>query len=234
MIPVPAAVPSRFVLAMRDTSRRTLWFAAAAIPGHLLMAGSKAALLLVTPSLFVLANVLFPLGLAGVKTLVLLADRRRPDGAGSGPDDGAAVIRRAYRACGLVLVLMAASYGACCLALVLGAVESPRYEQTVAIGIAALAFAELGVAAHGAVASRRGEDLLREIVKLSNLAGALVLIVLAQTALLSMTESDADISLATGLCGLLVATATAGIGLVMLLRRLRPARPPTANPREKA
>jgi hypothetical protein len=224
MIPVPAAVPSRFVLAMRDTSRRTLWFAAAAIPGHLLMAGSKAALLLVTPSLFVLANVLFPLGLAGVKTLVLLADRRRPDGAGSGPDDGAAVIRRAYRACGLVLVLMAASYGACCLALVLGAVESPRYEQTVAIGIAA----------HGAVASRRGEDLLREIVKLSNLAGALVLIVLAQTALLSMTESDADISLATGLCGLLVATATAGIGLVMLLRRLRPARPPTANPREKA
>ncbi|MFT4051202.1 MAG: hypothetical protein QM677_03010 [Microbacterium sp.] len=201
------------VAAMRDTGRRNIYLSAAAIPSHLLMGGWKGALLIVSPSLFMLANVLFTLGLAGVKLIVVLADgRHRRTG-----DD--AVLTRAYRAGGLVLLLLSLVYAGLCLPLLLGQASTERYSYEVAIAIATVTFVELGFSIHGFVSSRRRGDLLMEAVKLSNLAAALIFLVLTQTALLSMT-SETDHSRYNGICGIVMGAGAALIGLRLLLRRV--------------
>ncbi|MBY0689933.1 hypothetical protein K5S26_15490 [Microbacterium marinilacus] len=203
----------RVVAAMRDTGRRNIYFSLAAIPSHLLMAAWKGALTIASPSLFMFANVLFTLGLAAVKLLVVLADRqsrRRGDGA---------VLARAYRWSGLVLVVCSLGYAALCLPLVFGEGSTERYSYEVAIAIATVTFVELGFSIHGFMSSRRRHDLLMEAVKLSNVAASLILLVLTQTALLSMT-SETDHSRYNGVCGIVMAAIALLIGLRMCLRRL--------------
>lgn len=198
---------------LRDTGRRNIYLSAAAIPLHLVTAGWKGALLLLTPSLFMLANVIFTLGMVVLKTLVVSADRRCRAG-----DDHAAL--RAYRRSGIVLLILAGLYGTLCLPLVLGLAVTPRYGYEVSIAIAAVTFAELGLSVHGLVSSRRRRDTLMEAVKLGNIAASLVLLVLTQTALLSMA-TDGEHSLWNGVCALVMATAVAGIGAGMLVRAAR-------------
>lgn len=203
---------------MRDTGRRNIYLSAASIVSHLLLAGGKTVLMVVSPSLFMLANVVFTFGLAMVKLVVVLADRHwRVRGDDSVP-------LRAYRLIGLVLLALALSYVVLCVPLALGHARPERheYEITIAISIATLAFVELGLSIHGLAASRRGRDVLMEAVKLTNVAAALILLVLTQTALLAMT-SEVDHSRYNGVCGIIMGTGGALIGLRMLLRR-RPVR----------
>ncbi len=206
----------RFLAGMKDTSRRNIYFSAMAIPGHLLMAGSKAVLLLFTFSAFMTANVLFTFGLAVIKLLIIGADRRaRRRGDPS-------TIPRAYRMTGLVVLVLSVAYIVSCLPLALGADTSDRYSQNVAIAIAAIAFVELGFSIHGLISSRRRKDLLMEAVKLSNLAASFILLVLAQTALLSMTsQTTVDPSGYNGVCGIALGAVAAAIGGSMLARRSR-------------
>jgi hypothetical protein len=216
---VSAVLPSsgrsgRFVAAMRDTGRRNIYFSVAAIPGHVVMAGWKGALMIVSPSLFILANILFTLGLALVKTLVVFADRRMQRTGDQ------TVPVRAYRASGLVLLLLSLAYAALCLPLVLGEASTERYSYELAIAIATVTFVELGFSIHGFASSRRRRDLLMEAVKLSNLAASLIFLVLTQTALLSMT-SETDHSRYNGICGIVMGAGAALISLRMLVRHTR-------------
>ncbi|MFT4122350.1 MAG: hypothetical protein QM635_00800 [Microbacteriaceae bacterium] len=207
------ALTTGIVATMRDTGRRNICFCAAAIPSHLLMAGWKGALLIVTPSLFMFANLLFTLGLAGVKLIVVLADQQRRRAG----DD--AVRTRAYRASGLVLLLLSVAYAALCLPLVFTETSTERYSYELAIAIATLTFVELGFSIHGFVSSLRRKDLLMETVKLGNLAASLIFLVLTQTALLSMTLQT-DHSRYNGICGVVMGTGAALISLRLLLRRI--------------
>ncbi|MFT4214609.1 MAG: hypothetical protein QM622_07520 [Microbacterium sp.] len=207
-----------FAAAMRDTSRRNIYFCVAAIPFHLLMAGGKGALMIVSPSLFILANVVFTLGLAGVKLIVVLADRQlRRTG-----DE--AVLKRAYRLSGRILLLLSLAYAALCLPLVFGEGRTERYTSEVAIAIATVTFVELGFSLHGFASSRRRGDLLMEAVKLSNLAASLIFLVLTQTALLSMTSAS-DHSRYNGICGIVMGAGAALISLRLMLRRVPQVRP---------
>lgn len=218
-----AGRPGRLVAAMRDTGRRNIYLSAAAIPLHLVMAGWKTVLMIVSPSFFMLANVVFTFGLAGVKLVVVLADKRWRT---AGDDD---VPLCAYRLSGLVLLVLALCYAALCVPLTLGHTSTERYSYELAIAIATVTFVELGFSIHGFVASRRRRDLLMETVKLSNVAAALLFLVLTQTALLSMT-SEADHSRFNGLCGIIMGAGAALIGLRMLVRR-RPVHAAIAEPR---
>ncbi|MGO2660606.1 hypothetical protein [Mycetocola reblochoni] len=199
-----------------------MYFSAAAIPGHVAMAGWKGSLLLVSPSLFVLANAVFTLGLAGAKTLIVVADRRGRAGSRRSA-------RTAYRTGGALLLVLALAYTAGCLPYLLGAERTGDYDRPVALAIATLAFAELGLSIHGLVSSRRRGDLLMELNKLGNLSASLVLLVLTQTALLSMTD-ERDLSFYNGLCGAIMGALVALIATFMLLRPIRDdAHPPTAD-----
>lgn len=110
----------------------------------------------------------------------------------------------------------------CCISLVVGAAGTERYSYEVAIAIAAVAFAELGFSTHGFFSSRRRQDMLIEAVKLGNLASSLILLVLTQTALLSMTAAT-DSSVYNGICGILMGLGATAIG-VRMLRTTYPAR----------
>jgi hypothetical protein len=198
---------------MTDTNRRNIRLATLAIPGHLAMALSKAGLLFFGFSAFLSANVLFTFGLAAIKLLVVVADRRTLHTASP------AVGTRALRDSGLIVVLLSGAYVLSCLPLALGRDTSPGYGKNVAIAIAALAFTELAFSVHGALSSRRRQDILMEAIKLSNLASSLILIVLAQTALLSMTAADGvDPSRYNGFCGLLLGSLAALVGIHMVAR----------------
>lgn len=89
-----------------------------------------------------------------------------------------------------------------------------------AVMIAALAFVELGFSVHGWISSRKRKDALMEAIKLSNLAAGLILLVLAQTALLSMAQAT-DMSRANGWFGVGIGVISAGIGAYMILRSAR-------------
>lgn len=198
---------------MKDTGRRTIYLAAMAIPGHLLMAGSKTLVLLFSFSAFMTANILFTFGLAVIKVLVVAADRRAVRRGIT------TAIPRAYRTTGLLVLILSIAYVVSCLPLALGHNTSDRYDENVAIAIAAIAFTELGFSVHGLLASRRNDDVLMEAIKLSNLASSLVLIVLAQTALLSMSAATTeDPSRYNGVCGVALGTLAALIGAYMLTR----------------
>lgn len=204
---------AQFAAAMRDAGRRSIYFSVMAIPGHLAMAGWKGALLVVSPSLFMLANVLFTLGLALIKMLVVLADRRVQR------DGNTCATRRAYQGSGAIVVLISVAYAVCCLPIALGTASTERYEHSVAIAIAAVAFTELGFSVHGFFFSRRRRDLLMEAVKLSTLAASLTLLVLTQTALLSISAKE-DHSVYNGVFGIVMGAGATAIGVRMLIRRL--------------
>ncbi|MHC9043301.1 hypothetical protein ACYX8G_01885 [Microbacterium saperdae] len=215
--------PGRLVLEhpllvlMLDTGRRNICFSAAAIPGHVAMAGWKASLMFVTPSLFILANALFTLGIAGAKTLIVVCDRRERHGSTT-------AARRAYRTGGILLIVLALAYIASCLPYLLGIESTGEYGYVVALAIATITFVELSFSIHGFFSSRRRGDLLMELNKLGNLGASLILLVLTQTALLSMA-STRNHTFYNGLCGVILGSAVVLIGVYMLCRRVPPALP---------
>lgn len=212
-----------FLSAMKNTSRRNIYFSALAIPGHILIASSKAVILLFSFSAFMAANVLFTLGLAVIKLLIILAHRRQ---VRHGPTLN---IVQTYRTTGLLVLALAIVYSLSCLPLVFGVNTSDHYDKGVAVAIGLIAFVELVFSVHGLFASRKNNDILMEAVKLSNLAASLILLVLAQTALLSLTAdtgvdpithaSSMDPSRYNGLTGVTLGTLAALIGLYMLTQR---------------
>lgn len=210
---------------MGDAGRRNIYFSTMAIPGHLIMSISKVAVLLFSFSWFLAANALFTFGLGAVKLLVVLADRR---GVAQGSMSGAV---RTYRVVGLVVFGMSVVYVASCLPLVFGISATDEYSRMIAIVVLTIAIVELVFSVHGLFSSRRRSDLLMEAVKFSNLASSLVLLVLAQSALLSLTagksmdpithEPTTDPSRYNGLSGVALGTVAAFIGLYMVVRSRR-------------
>lgn len=198
---------------MKDTSRRNVYVTAMAIPGHVVMASTKAVVLLFSFSAFMTANVLFTFGLALIKAFVIVADRRAVKRG------MATAIPRAYRTTGLIVLVLSIAYIVSCLPLALGTNTSEHYDEKVAIAIATIAFTELGFSVHGLFSSRKNEDVLMEAIKLSNLASSLILLVLTQTALLSMSSSTTgDPSRYNGVCGVVLGTVAAFIGAHMMIR----------------
>jgi len=211
--------PSAAVIAVfRSKTRRALLFTMVAIPGTLAMAAWKAALFVIAPSYFLLATVVFTIGVAVAKAGIIRShvSIRKREVAGSPVDAGAAQ-SRAYRTTGAIVLGLSALYALSFLPQLTGAEDSIAYDRPVAIIIAAITFGEIGLAIHGTVSAKRNRDLLTEAVKLTNLAAGLVLVPLTQSALLSI-EPDLDTGMANAFSGLLFGTLAAGVGAWMLWR----------------
>lgn len=210
---------------LRDKTRRALFFTAASIPGSVAMAAWKGALFLVAPSLFLLATVLFNLGVIAAKTLVVrthVSARRRRALAEGGVESVREQHRRAYRTTGILVTVLSLLYTLSFIPLFFASAEKISYDRPVAVLIAAITFAELGLAIHGTVSARRNRDLLSEAVKLTNVAAGLVLLTLTQSALLSL-EKDIDAGHANAVSGVVFGTVAVGIGVSMLVRSRRAA-----------
>jgi hypothetical protein len=208
---------------LRDKTRRALFFTAASIPGSFAMAAWKGALFLVAPSLFLFATVLFNLGVIAAKTLVVRtyveAGRKRALTEGA-VWSAREQYRSAYRVTGILVTVLSLLYTLSFIPLFFAAAEEINYDRPVAVIIAAITFAEIGLAIHGTVSARRNRDLLSEAVKLTNVAAGLVLLTLTQSALLSL-EKDIDPGHANAVSGILLGTIAVGIGVSMLIRSRR-------------
>ena len=188
------------------------------IPGTLLMAAWKGALFVVAPSLFLLATVVFTVGVAVAKAGVIrshVTARRR---ASRGEIvDVAEAERRTYRATGILVTVLSLLYAVSFLPLLLGHSTAAHYGKWPAIIIAAITFGEIGLAMHGTISARHNRDRLTEAVKLTNLACGLVLLTLTQSALLSL-EPDVDYGNANGISGVVFGSLAALVGGWMIWR----------------
>lgn len=180
------------------------------------MALWKCLLLFVAPSLFVLANVAYNLGAAAAKALAIQSHRqeRRPELWGWPP-------RRTYRLIGWIVLGVSLFYIVGSLELVFGAGQDFDVSPFVAILIATASFTELTIAVVNILNARREDDLLIEALRFVKLAGAFLLLVLTQTALLTAIVPK-DLSVYNGAFGILMGTLSAGVGIYMLLHRLPP------------
>lgn len=209
---------SRLGVEWRDLRDRSMFFASLSIATSLAMAAWKiGAAILTGVSLFWLVNAAFSLGLAAARYLAVSTHRRPHAGAGDAVSQYQHQ-RRIYRITGLTLVGLAGLYITSCFTTLSLDVETQKFSQNIGIAIATLTFTELGLAIHGLMSARRNADLLVEVVKLGNLAGALILLVLTQSALMSFSQTTPGNY--TGAAGITFGSVVIMIGLYMLVRRL--------------
>lgn len=195
-----------------DRSERSVRFARLSVPATAAMALWKGGLMILSPSVFLLANVLFSFGVVAAKLVAVRAHGRLGEGTARVQSG-----MRAYLRVGQIVLGLSLAYVAMCAVVALGGARTDRYDGNIAISIATVAFIELGFAIHGIVVARRDRDLVVEAIKLVNLAGALVLLVLTQAALLSVSGT-ADPSRVCGLTGVLLGSIAVGTGVRMLRR----------------
>jgi hypothetical protein len=204
-----------------DRRTRAVRVATVSIPANLAMAAWKAGLMLVAPSMLLLANVVLSLGIAGAKLLAVRGHRAAVKEGGGAQRHPGSHQHRAYRGAGVVLTMVCALYVVLCLVVLVGGARTDRYDENVAIAIATVAFVELGVALRGIAVARRHDELIVEALTSANLAGALALMVLTQSALMSISSTD-DPSRACGLTGALLGSVAAALGVRMLVRARSP------------
>jgi hypothetical protein len=209
----------RYAVAVwRDRSRRGLALAVISVPGSVLMAGWKIALFCAAPSLLIAATVLFNLGVAAAK--VFAVHRHRQSFAYPAGSTARRAFRQAgYRWIGCGIVALALMFVGASVPLLLGRAHVTPFDKSVAIIIAAATFAELGVGIWGAVTARKDHEPLVEATKLVNVAAAVVLLVLTQSALLSISGSTTAAASFNGASGVFLGGIAAIIGAAMLLRR---------------
>ncbi len=199
-----------------DPYQRKMYVAGLSIPATIVMAAWKTALVIIAPSAFLLINVIYALGVAGAKAVAFVsyrASRRQSDD----PHDVALQQLRAYRSIAVIIVVLSILYVVSCLPLLFGGEKSERYDPVVAVIIATVTFVELVMSIAGAVVARRNKTLMVEAVRLTSLAGSLVLLVLTQTALMSFAY-EGDASRYNGFSGVLFGSCAALMGVYMLIR----------------
>lgn len=150
---------------------------------------AKAVVLVVAPSWFLLANVAFATGVLVTKIVVLSHWRR---GRTRAPTERAHVARQLYAWTGIAALALGSLYIVMCLPTVFGERMSGTHDLWAGIIIAAVAFTELVLCIIGLVTGRRDADPLASSIRRLNLCSALVLIVLAQSALLSAITPEAQ------------------------------------------
>lgn len=171
-------------------------------------------------SLFWLSNAGFSIGIALSKCAVISAHhRRRTPHATRSHTSAVRHERRMYRVAGAVIGCLSVLYVVSSSFLVFGQARTESYGQIVGIGIATVTFTELAMAIRGTIISRRDGGLAVRAIRLANLANALVLLVLTQSALMSFA-SNQDSSAFTGVAGMVFGSLGAIIGIVMVAHRL--------------
>lgn len=221
----PARTTASTALA-RTTSltklERTTAFIGLSIPLNVVMVAWKTALVVVAPSLFLLATVIFYAGITVAKGYVVrhLVEHTRSLGRGKivvTNGDSPATQRTIFRTVGILIFVLSVFYIVCCAPGLAGTGHVEQYEKPLALAIATVTFAEIIVASCEAVAARRRNELAVEAVRLTSLASAFILLVLTQTALMSIAF-DGDARVFNAISAIVFGGLAAVVGIYMILR----------------
>ncbi|WP_267446006.1 hypothetical protein [Curtobacterium sp. GC_Cur_2] len=197
------------------------------VPGSLVMAGWKVVLFCAAPSLFLAATVIFTFGVAAAK--IWAVRRYRLSFAFDATNGDRMRFRQAgHRWIGGAVTAMSIVFIGCSVPMLVGRAHPVHYDKWVAIIIASATFAELGIGVCGAVTARKDGEPLVEATKLVNVAAAVVLLVLTQSALLSFAGSVEEAAAFTGASGVFFGGVAAVMGLAMALRRFPDTPAPTS------
>ena len=218
----PAGSGKRTPWWLATMDERSFFYAGISSLFNLLFAAAKLVLFLLEPNLFLLANVLFSLGVGLAKALAVGSYRRARSSEHAAAPSAVAQYRAATKI-GVVLTASAALYVGLCLPLLLGKTVSVAFEPLVAEILALIAFVELGIAITAAIRMRRSKQPLVRSIRVVNVGSALVLLVLAQAAILSFA-SDVESSWGVGVSAMIFGGATMLGGLSLVFHSARRAR----------
>jgi hypothetical protein len=216
--------------AVTDTYRRGVLLVGLGVPISILVVFGKIALTAATPSLFLLANVLVTAAVATSRVLVFRAHHSKRARAARADF---ALQLRLYRLIGRMLAVTATLYVAASAYEFIDDSPETAFPQPIALALAVIALTELTFAIVGTITARRQHAILLEAARLANIASALVLLVLAQTALLSLIGADSQGEL-DALSGIVLGAAAALIGGAMLVRSQIPRGRFSPDPLERA
>ncbi|MGI9825026.1 hypothetical protein [Agromyces sp. Marseille-Q5079] len=194
---------------------RAFFYAGVSALFNAVFAAAKLLLFLLEPNLFLLANVLFSLGVGAAKAIAVGSYRRSRRSA----TDRAPSIAEQYRAStliGAVLTGSAIVYIALCLPLLIETKVGFAFEPLIAEILALIAFIELGFAITGTIRTRHSKQPLVKSIRIVNLGSGLILLVLAQAAILSFA-STADSSWGVGISAMLFGGSTVLCGLYLVI-----------------
>ncbi len=194
---------------------RVVLFTKFSVPANVLLAAGKALLSLFSLSFFLFVNALYSLGI-GLAKFLSLKTHIDVKNAPLSETEIRDRKNRFYALTGWTIAAAAAVYVVYCARLFIFQKESASYGTIIGVTIAAITFSELGMAAAGIKSMRRRHEPMLEAIKMTNLASALVSVVLTQTALLSLSEGNHAVY--NGLCGVVFGSLAACVGLFMVVR----------------
>lgn len=200
---------------MRDKKKRYIFFARISVPWNGVMAVAKLLTGIFTGSLFLCINAFYNVGI-GLAKVTALKIHNETATAGEMTKENREKQLSGYRRTGLIIAMSGAIYVVYCVRMFLYS-DTAVYNDIAAISIATFTVVELFLSFSGASKMRRQHELMLEAVKRTNMAAALVSVVLMQTAILSFAY-EGDVSFYNGLSGLIFGSLAAVVGLLMPLR----------------
>lgn len=178
--------------------------------GNILMGLFKIASGVLALSLFTCVNGCYTLGMALARYCALAGVIRTKD---------ISIQYRYYRWSGIILIAASCLYIAYSIRMYFHP-ACTAYHPYLAIGIAAVTFAEIGLNLRGVLVFRKNRSPLLHALKTINLAASLISLVLTQAAILSFAD-EVQNPASNGILGALMGTCAVLLGVYMLLRMRR-------------
>ena len=198
-----------------SADRRALRMAGASGTVSILLGLGKIASGLLAPSVFACINGCYTLGMALARYCTLL-------GAAHADSE-----QEQYRYCKISANIMIAS-SVLYVCYSLWAIWNPKtvfYGEILAITIATITFAEIGLNVRGILKYRRVQSPLLHALKTINLGASLISLVLTQSAILAFADEIQNPSV-NGLLGVIMGTLAALLGVHVLIRAEKASRKP--------
>lgn len=97
--------------------------------------------------------------------------------------------------------------------------KSTNYNKYIGLAIATITFVDIGYSIYGIIKNSKDNNNQNKVLMLINLATALISLELTQTALLSFTTYNMDLSLYNGIIGIIVGLIATFIGLHIIFKK---------------
>lgn len=198
---------------MDKRRRRTIRITGASCVGNTLVGLGKLLIGITSLSLFTCVSACYTFGMVIAKGFAV---------AGMFTEKDETVQQKYCRLSGVILIVASVCYILYSLRLFLFP-ENTIFHEYVAMGIATITFAEIGLNISGVLRERKNHSLPGQSVKMINLAASLISLVLTQTAILSFASDQVDAHpAANGFIGILMGAAATAIGVLLVVKTRRP------------